>query len=104
MAREHEGLLVVRVDVRAEDEDELNRWYDTEHIPDRLAVPGFRSAARFRSIEHPGRYLAVYELDDPSAVATPEYLGQPMSPWATSLMARWTSWERSVWERIPPVT
>ncbi len=95
-----EGLLVVRVDVRPQDEAELNRWYDTEHVPEKLATPGFRSAARYRSTEAPGRYLAVYELDDPATVTSPAYLGQPMSSWATDLMARWTSWERSVWRRV----
>jgi hypothetical protein len=100
MPTQEGGLLVVRVDVRPKDEDELNRWYDTEHIPDRLAVPGFRSATRYRSTERAGRYLAVYELDDPATVTDPAYLGQPMSPRATSVMATWTSWERSVWCRI----
>ena len=100
MATEPGGLLVVRVDVSPADEGELNRWYDTEHIPERLAVPGFRSATRYRSVERPGRYLAVYELDHPATVTDPAYLGQAMSPWATSVMARWTNWERSVWQRI----
>jgi hypothetical protein len=29
-------------------EDEYNRWYDAQHIPDVLSVPGFVSAERFR--------------------------------------------------------
>jgi hypothetical protein len=95
------GLLVVRVDVRPEDEDELNRWYDTEHVPERLALPGFRAATRYRSAERPGRYLALYELDDPAVATSPGYMARPPSPWASDLMARWTSWERSVWYRLP---
>jgi len=101
MASRDGGLLVVRVDVRSEDEDELNRWYDTEHVPERLALPGFRSAARYRSAEHQGRYLAVYELDDPAVATSAEYMARPQTAWARDLMARWTSWERSVWYRLP---
>ena len=100
MASQHGGLLVVRVDVRPEDEAELNRWYDTEHVPERLAMPGFRSATRYGSAERPGRYLAVYELDHPTVATGPEYMAQPQSAWATDVMARWTSWERSVWHRL----
>ena len=43
------GLLVVMVEVDPEHEDELNRWYDEEHIPEKLATLGFRSARRFVS-------------------------------------------------------
>ena len=100
MGAEHGGLLVVRVDVRPEDEAELNRWYDTEHLPEKLATPGFVTATRYHSADQPGRYLAVYELEDPTVVTSSSYLSQPMSPWATDLMARWTSWDRSVWQRL----
>ena len=50
-------------------EDEYNEWYDSVHLPDVLAVPGVRSARRFkladgpRSDPAPGEYVAVYELD-----------------------------------------
>lgn len=98
------GLLMVVVEVdpdHPEHEDELNRWYDTEHVPDKLATPGFRSARRFRDTENPGRYLALYELDDPALVTSPEYMAQEMTPWAKVVMATWTSLDRSVWEELP---
>ena len=95
------GLLVVIVEVEPDDEDELNRWYDTEHIPEKLATPGFRSARRFRDVARTGRYLAVYELDDPAVVTSPEYMGQAMSPWSDRVMATWVSLDRSVWEVVP---
>jgi hypothetical protein len=94
------GLLVVIVEVEPGDEDELNRWYDTEHIPEKLATPGFRSARRFRDVGRPGRYLAVYELDDPAVVTSPEYMAQAMSPWSDRVMATWVSLDRSVWEVV----
>lgn len=43
------ALLVVVVDVLPEHEDEFNRWYDEEHIPQKRATPGFRSARAQRS-------------------------------------------------------
>jgi hypothetical protein len=47
-------------------------WYDREHIPLRMAAPGFRSAQRYRDGQTLN-YLAVYEMDGADALATPEY-------------------------------
>jgi hypothetical protein len=57
-------------------EAEFNRWYDEQHVPDLLAVPGFVSAQRFALTDATGQdkagwsYLAFYELDteDPDAL------------------------------------
>ena len=101
MDDEGAGLLLVIVEVERADEAELNRWYDEEHIPQKQATPGFRSARRFRDTQHEGRYLALYELDDPALVTSPEYMAQAMSPWSEAVMATWVSLDRSVWRELP---
>lgn len=63
-----DALLVVFTDPGdVAHEDEYNRWYTDEHLPDVLAVPGYVRAARYRVLGEPGaitqRYLALYELD-----------------------------------------
>jgi len=52
--------------------DRFNHWYDTEHIPLRMAVPGFCSAQRYQTQDGKG-YLAVYEMETPAALASPAY-------------------------------
>jgi hypothetical protein len=52
-------------------EAEFNDWYDQEHIPVRMAAPGFVSAQRYRTGER--GYLAVYEMDSPAALRTEVY-------------------------------
>jgi hypothetical protein len=55
---------------------DFNTWYDGIHIPDIMAVEGFKSFERFKVVDSPhtpGRehsYAAIYELegDDPNAV------------------------------------
>ena len=43
--------------------DEFNDWYDNEHVPARLALPGFGSVARFRATDSlPPEWLATYEV------------------------------------------
>jgi hypothetical protein len=94
------AILVVVVDVLPEHEDEFNRWYDEEHIPEKRATPGFRSARRFRSHDRPGRYLALYEIDDADVVTNPAYMAQEMSARAQAVMATWHLLERSVWTEL----
>ncbi len=63
---------VVRANYVGEREDEFNRWYDEEHMPEVASNPGFHRAWR---LEHESsasqigdarhRYWAVYEIDDP---------------------------------------
>ena len=53
-------------------EAEFNRWYDGQHLPDVLKVPGFVAAQRFKvsgDTTLPGSYVAIYEMetDDPGA-------------------------------------
>ena len=67
------GLLVVQMEVDPENVEELNSWYWEEHIPERLACPGFLSARRYQAADGSGRFLALYDLEDVSALYTPEY-------------------------------
>lgn len=44
-------------------EEEFNARYDTEHVPERLAVPGVETAVRFSSTTGAApKYLAMYDL------------------------------------------
>lgn len=85
------GLLLVTMEVEEEYEEELNAWYDEEHLPERLACPGFLSAHRYRLAEgsSPGqaRYLAIYELESPAVLESPDYqaLVPPTKRWAALL-------------------
>ena len=53
--------------------DDFHHWYNTDHVPVRMVLPGFIGARRFESIEEPGSFLAVYDLENLAALTTPEY-------------------------------
>ena len=67
------GLLMVWADVPAEKEPEFNRWYNEEHLAERMAVPGFLSAARYEAVKGGPKHLAVYELESPAVLDSPAY-------------------------------
>jgi hypothetical protein len=66
-AEKGRGLLMVFVDVSQELEEEFNQWYNQEHIPERLSIPGVLNAARYLAVRGGPKYLACYELAEPEA-------------------------------------
>jgi len=64
-------------------ETEWNKWYDTEHIPNRLNIPGFLWARRFIAIEGEYKYLTLYDLNSIDALTSEAYL--KLRDWEASL-------------------
>ncbi|MGE0804123.1 MAG: hypothetical protein AB7L76_01115 [Burkholderiaceae bacterium] len=65
--------------------DRFHDWYDTEHIPVRMRVPGFTGAQRYGAVEG-GGFLAVYDMENPGVLDTPAYLQVKKNP---SERTRW---------------
>jgi hypothetical protein len=83
------GLLMLWTDVDAEHEAEFNRWYNEEHIHHLLKVPGFLSAGRYEAFSGGPKYLAMYELEEPSVLRTQAFLDEVRfrpSPWRTKTL------------------
>lgn len=98
-----QGLLYVEVDCPPELEGEFHAWYNTEHIPERLRIPGFVSARRYAALEGSPRWLAVYELTSLAVLDSPEYrqwLGGPLQTAWTTRMISSTRIHRSVFQLV----
>ena len=67
------GLLMVWADVPADKETEFNRWYNEEHLAERMAIPGFLSGARYEAFKGGPKHLAVYELESPAVLQSAAY-------------------------------
>lgn len=91
------AVLVVQVEIDPVDEEEFNRWYDEEHIPEKLAEPGFLAVRRFKSSDGAPKYMVIYELEEPDAATKPSYMRKEPTEWSKSIMARWKDWSRNVW-------
>lgn len=89
MARK--GFLLVLMQPPPSLEDEFNAWYDTEHLPERLAVPGFVTALRFVCIDGHPRYLAMYDLTHFGVLESEAYKRvayDSSSPWTKRVTSR----------------
>ena len=68
------GILIAAMDFSAAPEDEFHDWYDLEHVPERLRVPGFINADRWIGIENPKISVATYDLDNVGVLNSPPIL------------------------------
>ena len=106
MAKRGTGLLMVYCDVPADKEPDFNRWYNEEHLAERLSVPGFLSAARYEAVKGGPKHLAVYELESADVMKSDAYKkvsGNP-TPWTkkTGPQAVATTFIRNVYTMIHP--
>jgi hypothetical protein len=67
------GMLFSQMEPSPALEPEFNEWYETEHIPARLALPGFAAAVRYVEVGGARKYLAIYEISDMKVLDTPVY-------------------------------
>lgn len=100
------GLLLTVTEPPAAMDEEFNAWYDDEHLPERLAIPGFRSARRWVADGVPGegRYLATYELDSPGVLFSPAYLArfENQTPWSKRCLGKAVVFRRWACEQVEP--
>src|SRR5215211_4060028 len=78
------GLLLMMTDIDPAHEEDFNRWYEEEHLAERMAIPGFINARRFTALEGGPKYLALYDLESPEVLQSAPYrhiIGPGKSAW-----------------------
>ena len=71
--RDAEFILTVRLNTPADHEKEFNDWYNEDHVPALVGVPGVYCASRYEAVEGDPKYLAVYEMRDGAETKSPEW-------------------------------
>ncbi len=100
------GLLLTMTEPPPAMEEEFNAWYDDEHLAERLAIPGFRSAKRWVA-DVPagqGKYLGTYELDSPGVLQSRAYLERfnNQTPWSRRCLSKCVVFRRWACEQVTP--
>jgi hypothetical protein len=111
MKQKAKTLLVVRMEVDPEIEEEFNRWYDTEHIPMFLKVPGVLSARRavlsdakvseFPITREGPRYITIYEYTDVKVMDQKAYMEALETEWAKRLKPHIRSFSLTLYDLLP---
>jgi hypothetical protein len=67
------GMLLTSMDIDAANEAEFNRWYDREHLEERVAIEGFLEARRYVAHEAQPKYLSLYSTETFEVLDSPAY-------------------------------
>jgi hypothetical protein len=75
------------MEVDEADEAEFNEWYNEQHLPERMAIPGYVSARRFKLEDGNNalKYLCIWEMVDGSPLQSEMYKDQNAHPTELSL-------------------
>jgi hypothetical protein len=92
------GMLLTSMDVDATDEADFNRWYDREHLEERVAIEGFIEARRYVAIEGSPKYLSLYSTETFEVLDSPAYRAAlaNQTAWSKANIARFKNMVRSV--------
>jgi hypothetical protein len=92
------GMLLTSMDVDAADEADFNRWYDREHLEERVAIDGFLEARRYVAYQGSPKYLSLYSTETFEVLDSPAYrtaLGN-QTAWSKANIARFGNMIRAV--------
>jgi hypothetical protein len=92
------GMLLTSMDIDPSDEAEFNRWYDREHLEERVAIEGFLEARRYVAHQGSPKYLCLYSTVTLDVLDSPAYRAKLASPtdWSKRTMARFKNMIRAV--------
>ncbi len=74
------GLMAFWANIEAEHEMAFLEWHNTEHIPERVAVPGFLLGRRYRVASDTARFLMCYDTKNTDVLVSQRYLEALNSP------------------------
>ncbi|UWU94579.1 DUF4286 family protein [Bradyrhizobium sp. CB1015] len=92
------GMLLTSMNIDASDEADFNRWYDREHLEERVAIDGFLEARRYVAHAANPKYLCLYSTATLDVLDSPAYKARLASPtdWSQRTMARFKDMLRVV--------
>jgi len=103
-------LILSTMDVEPGHEDEFNRWFNEEHFPERLQVPGFVWGRRYRVLDPDARdpagtpkYIVLFGLENEDVLTSEAYMKiRPSSEWRDRVIGHVKKSTRALYADITP--
>ena len=92
------GMLLTSMDIDPSHEADFNRWYDREHLVERVAIDGFLEARRYVAHRGSPKYLCLYSTETFEVLDSPAYRAALMNPtdWSKTNLARFKNMIRTI--------
>ena len=92
------GMLLTSMNIDAAHEAEFNRWYDREHLEERVAIEGFLEARRYVAHDGNPKYLSLYSTETFAVLDSPAYRTAlaNQTAWSKANIARFQNMIRAV--------
>jgi len=92
------GMLLTSMDIDPGHEADFNRWYDREHLIERVAIDGFLEARRYIAHQGSPKYLCLYSTETFEVLDSPVYRKAltNQTEWSNRNLARFKNMIRSL--------
>src|SRR6202035_1951174 len=92
------GMLLTSMDIDPSDEADFNRWYDREHLIERVAIEGFLEARRYIADQGSPKYLCLYSTASFDVLDSPAYRAALTNPteWSKVTLPRFKNMIRAI--------
>jgi hypothetical protein len=102
MALAGTGAVAIWHDIAPEGRDAFYAWHGREHMPERVAIPGFRRGRRYVSIRGTPEFFNLYETASPAVTTGPDYLARldAPTPWTVATVPHFRNVARSLCEVV----
>ena len=93
-----QAALLLLFDIAGDDIAEHDDWHTREHLPERLAIPGFLRGSRWIAAAGAPRYFVMYEVRELATLASSAYLARLNSPtpWTARMMKSYIGMRRTL--------
>lgn len=100
MAQPGTGAIIIWNDVAPEGRDAFYSWHIAEHIPERVAIPGFLDGSRYVAVAPDTRpeFLTLYRTAGPAVATSAAYLARLNAPtdWTRRATAHFRNTSRAL--------
>src|SRR3954471_15821738 len=96
------AVVAIWNDITAEGRDNFIEWHNREHIPERVAIPGFHRGRRYVAVDGTPEYFTLYEARDTDVLVGESYLQRlnNPTPWTRDATAHFRNTVRGVCAQV----
>jgi hypothetical protein len=100
--REGSGLMAFWARIEESYLDRFRQWHNSEHMPERVSIPGFLAGQRYLGHGTGNFFLMMYETRDPGVLGGPDYLARLNAPtaWTRESLPHFREPARNIYRRL----